>query len=159
MSFTFTEDRRKQLDEVVSRYPTKKAATLPALWLAQEQNGWVSPEAMKHIADILEVPPSHVLSVATFYTMYWKEPMGRHVLEVCTSVSCQLTGGEETFQYLRHKMGLPEEGGTTEDGRFTLRRAECLASCGTAPMLQHNNDAYHENLTFADCDRILEELK
>lgn len=159
MSYTFTPERRKQLDEIVSRYPSKMAATLPALWLAQEQDGWVKPEAMKHIAEILEVPPSHVMSVASFYTMYWKEPMGKHVLEVCTSVSCCLTGGEETFRYICQKLGLPEEGGTTEDGRFTVRRAECLASCGTSPMLQHNNDKYYENLTFADCDRLLEELK
>jgi NADH-quinone oxidoreductase subunit E len=155
---TFSPEAQAKLEALVPKYPTKMACTLPALWIAQEEFGYLTPEAMKHIADFLELPPSHVYSVASFYTMYHLEPTGKFLLEPCCSIGCYLVGGETMHQYILDKLAIGE-GETTPDGVFTVRRAECLASCGTGPCLQVNGDRYVENITPASVDALLDELR
>lgn len=155
----FTEENEAKFQEIVGRFPPERrmAATLPTLWLCQEQWGWLSPDAMEYAAKRLELPASHVLGVATFYTMYFTRPVGQHVLEVCNSVSCCLTGGTQTLEYLCEKLGI-EEGGTSADGKWTVRRAECLGSCDTSPMMQVDNDYFVEHLTPEKVDKLVNEL-
>ena len=154
----FSPSAQAQLDALVPKYPNKQAATLPALWIAQEEFGWLSPDAMKAVADFLELPPSHVYSVASFYTMYQLKPVGQFLLEPCASIGCYLVGGETIHQYILDKLDL-NEGQTTADGVFTVRRAECLASCGTGPCMQINGDRYVENLTPETVDALLDSLR
>jgi NADH-quinone oxidoreductase, E subunit len=155
----FSEKTEAQFQELVARYPEdqRQAALLPTLWLAQEEWGWLSPEAMRYVAQRIGVTPAHVLGVATFYTMFLTEKPGEHLLEVCTSVSCCLTGGRETLRSLCDKLGI-EPGQTTADGKFTVRAAECLGSCDTSPMMQVDNDVYVENLTEEKLDILIGEL-
>lgn len=156
MEIKFTEENLKRLEEVKSHYPTKDAALMGALWIAQEQYGWLSKDVMQYVGDILGIPYEHVLGVAEFYTMYNKKPVGKYHLQVCTNVSCMLCGGYDVVDYISDKLdiGLGE---TTADGKFTLIEAECLGSCGTAPMMQINN-YYEENLTKDKIDSIIEKL-
>lgn len=156
----FSEKTEAQFQELVARYPEdqRQAALLPALWLAQEEWGWLSPEVMRYVATRIGVTPAHVLGVATFYTMFLTEKPGEHLLEVCTSVSCCLTGGRETLRSLCDKLGI-EPGQTTPDGKFTVRAAECLGSCDSAPMMQVDNDVYVEHLTEEKLDTLIGELK
>lgn len=147
----------KKIDEVIARYPVKKSALLPALWLAQQEQGFCSLEAQEQIAGKIGVSPAYVAGVVSFYTMYHTKPVGRHVIDVCTTVSCWLRNADGLVKHLEEKLGI-EVGQTTPDGRFTLRTVECLGSCGTAPMCQIGDD-YHENLTFEAIDGILGNLK
>ena len=153
----FVGERRKELDELMTRYPTKMACLLPALWMVQETRGWVSESGMAEVADVLELTPAYVKGVVTFYTMYHTKPVGRHVVDVCTTVSCWLRGSDELVKHIEGKLGI-KVGDTTADGRVTLRTVECLGSCGTAPMCQIGND-YHENLTHRRMDEVLETLR
>jgi NADH-quinone oxidoreductase subunit E len=157
MSFKFTEENKKKFDAVVARYPKKLAAMLPTLWLAQEQHGWISPEVMEYVATLLEVAPSKVYEVATFYTMFHKKPIGRYHFQVCRTLSCQLCGSEGITAKLKERLGIGV-GETSADRRYSLSEVECLGSCGTAPMLQLNDD-YHENLTPEKLDRLMDSLK
>lgn len=145
MTIEFSPDAKAKFDTYLTRYPIKRAAIMPTLWLAQEEFGWLSPEVMTYVAELLELPPAFVASVASFYTMYYKRPVGRHHVQVCTNLSCVLRGADEIVDCLRARLGVGV-GGTTGDGRFTLSEAECLGSCGTAPMMQINDD-YWEDLT------------
>lgn len=156
----FSEKTEAQFQELVARYPEdqRQAALLPTLWLAQEEWGWLSPEVMRYVAERIGVTPAHVLGVATFYTMFLTEKPGEHLLEVCTSVSCCMTGGKQTLRALCDKLGI-EPGQTTPDGKFTVRAAECLGSCDTSPMMQVDNDVYVENLTPEKLDALVDELK
>jgi NADH-quinone oxidoreductase subunit E len=154
----FSPEAQAKLEALVPKYPTKMACTLPALWIAQEEFGHLTPEAMKGVADFLDLPPAHVYSVASFYTMYHLEPTGKFLLEPCASIGCYLVGGETIHQYILDKLEL-KEGATTPDGVFTVRRAECLASCGSGPCLQINGDRYVENLTTAAVDTLLDDLR
>lgn len=129
---------------------------MPALWLAQEQFGWLSVDVMKYVGDLLEIPHEQVYGVVRFYTMYNEKPVGRSHLQVCTNVSCMLRGAYDILDYILHKLNV-KLGETTPDGLFTISEAECLGSCGTAPMMQVNN-FYEENLTKERIDEILEKL-
>jgi len=155
--FEFSPKSAKKIKEIVKRYPDPKAAALPALWVAQDEAGWVSPEICTAVAELLGVTPAHVLGVATFYTMFKKEPTGRQLIQVCSTLSCSLMGAESVVDYLERKLGI-KCGETTPDGKFTLMKVECLASCGTAPMMQINDD-YYESLTEARIDEILASLE
>lgn len=157
MKFQFTEENKKKFDAVLTRYPKKLAAMLPALWLAQEQNGWISLEVMEYVAGLLECAPSKVYEVATFYTMFHKEPIGRYHFQVCRTLSCQLCGSQGITDKLKERLGIGV-GETSADGRFSLSEVECLGSCGTAPMLQLNDD-YHENLTAEKVEKLIDALK
>lgn len=146
----------KKIEEVQKKYPTKRSAVLPSLYLAQAEQGYVTKEAMTEIAELLSVPPIQVYESATFYTMYNKKPVGRNHIQVCTNLSCSLLGAEHIVEYISKKIGV-SKGQTTEDKRFTLSTVECLGSCGTAPMMQINDD-YHEDLTEEKIDKILDGL-
>jgi len=146
-----------ELAKVVARYPAdrKAAAMIPALRLCQDVLGWVPPEAMALCAQRLEVPPARAREVATFYIMLHTERPGRHVLDLCTNVSCSLRGAERLLAHLEKKLGV-RAGHSTPDRRFTLREAECLASCGTAPAMLVD-ERFYESLTEAKLDQILAE--
>ncbi len=154
---TFSDENLRKIEQLRKRYPTSKAMTLPVLWLAQEQFGWISPEVMSYVAGILDVPVSHILGVVTFYTMYNARPVGKYHLQVCTNVSCQLLGAEKLSDHLCRRLNI-KLGETTPDEKFTVSEVECLGSCGTAPMMQVN-DKYYENLSEQKIDEILSSLK
>jgi NADH-quinone oxidoreductase subunit E len=141
----------------LARYPNKRSAVMPALWLAQREWGWISPSALKLVARTVELPETEVFGIATFYTMFNLAPVGRHHLQVCMTISCSLMGADRLFRHLERKLGIGH-GETTKDGRFTLRRVECLAACGGGPCMQVNLD-YYENLDEARVDALLEKLK
>jgi NADH-quinone oxidoreductase subunit E len=149
----------RELAAIVRRYPPdrKAAAMLPALHLGQEIFGCVSPAVQQLAAHRLGTSPARAEEVATFYVMYHTAPIGRHLVEICTNVSCCLTGGERIFEALKRKLGV-ENGGTTEDGRFTLREVECLGACGTAPAMLVD-DEMHERLSLQAVEGILGGLK
>jgi NADH-quinone oxidoreductase subunit E len=157
MTFALSADRDKKLTEILSRYPTKMAACIPALHLCQEENGWVSEDVITWVAHRLDLTPAHVKGVVTFYTLFNQHPVGKHQVWVCRTLPCALVGSDHILEHCKKKLGI-KEGETTEDGVFTLRTAECLASCGTAPMMQIDKD-YHENLTVERVDQILDGLK
>jgi NADH-quinone oxidoreductase subunit E len=140
----------------MQRYPQPRSALLPALDIAQREAGYLSPQVLREVAVLMDLPPVEVASVASFYTMLYRRPVGKHVIQVCTNISCSLMGAEHIVNVLRKKLGI-EVGETTPDGRFTLLTVECLGSCGTAPMMQVD-DTYYENLTEERLDAILAEL-
>ncbi len=153
----FNEKSRTEIAKILPRYPTKQAALLPVLWVAQRQFGWISGEAMELVARTLDISPAHVFGVVTFYTMYHKKKPGKHHLQVCRTLSCAMMGADKLLDHLKNRLGI-DEGEMTTDGKFSLATVECLASCGTAPAMQIN-ETYYENLTTEELDRILESLK
>ena len=153
----FTPENKKKLDEILTHYPTKKAALLPALWLAQGQFSYLSLETMEYVAGLLDVSPAHVYSVATFYTMFHLKPVGKHHLQVCRTLSCALMGSDNILEHLKKKLKI-QENEVTPDGKFSLCTVECLASCGTGPAMMVN-EKYHEGLNPKKVDDILANLK
>lgn len=152
----FEGPHRERLRKILSRYPTKRAAILPVLHMAEELRGHISPGTMERVAELLELPPAYVRGVATFYTMYNKEPVGRHLVQVCTNISCNLCGAEEVLEAFLDHTGT-ELGETSADGRFTVIEVECLAACGFPTCVQINS-RYYENVTAEDVPAILESL-
>lgn len=152
----FSEANLKKLEEIKKRYPTTKALTLPVLWMAQEQFGWISPEVMKYVAGLLDVPLGHLYGVVTFYTMFNTKPTGKYHLQICTNVSCQLRGAEKLLDHVCDRLGIIV-GETAPDKQLTVSEVECLGSCGTAPMMQVNDD-YYENLSLDKVDQLLSDL-
>jgi NADH-quinone oxidoreductase subunit E len=155
--FSLTQEREQKLTEILGRYPTKMAACIPLLHLCQDQNGWVSEEIIAFVADRLELPTAHVKGVVTFYTLFNQAPVGKHQVWVCRTLPCALRGAGDVLAQCEKKLGI-HAGQTTSDGQVTLRTAECLASCGTAPMMQVDKD-YHEDLTPEKVDQILSRLQ
>jgi NADH-quinone oxidoreductase E subunit len=151
------EALRGRVADVFRHYPNRRSAALPLLWLAQREWGWISPEALRLVARTAELPETEVFGVATFYTMFNLRPVGTYHLQVCMTLSCSLMGADRIFRHLSRKLGIGH-GETTPDGRFTLRRVECLAACGGGPCLQVNERKFHENLDEAAVDRLLESL-
>ncbi len=152
------EALRPAVEEALSRYPNRRSAVMPLMWIAQRQWGWLSPETLRLVARTTELPETEVFGVATFYTMFNLKPVGKYHLQVCMTLSCSLMGADRVFQHLKRRLGI-DHGETTPDGRFTLRRVECLAACGGGPCLQVNEEKLHENLDEAAVDRLLESLK
>lgn len=151
---------REQIDHWIAKYPPeqKQSAVLSALMLVQEHNkGWLTQELMDAVADYLDMPKIAVYEVATFYTMYDLNPVGRHKIALCTNVSCMLMGCEGIAKHLKKRLNIGF-GETTADGKFTLREVECLGACANAPVF-HSGDKYYENLTPEKVDKILDELK
>jgi NADH-quinone oxidoreductase E subunit len=146
-----------RIRELFSRYPDKRSAMLAALRIAQEEQGYVTEEAMGEIAVLLEQTPVQVYETATFYTMFSLQPVGKHVIQVCRTLSCALVGADGLVRYLEQTLGI-KAGETTPDGLFSLKTVECLAACGAGPMMQINDD-YYEYLTREKIDRILADLK
>jgi NADH-quinone oxidoreductase E subunit len=155
-STMLSDKAQGEIKEIIKRYPMKRSAILPALWVAQRECGYLSEEAMRSVARLLEINPTQVYEVATFYTMYSLEPTGKYVIQVCRTLSCALCGALEILRTIQQKLGI-KEGETTRDGLFTLKTVECIASCGTAPAIQIN-EQYYENLTTEKVDRILSDL-
>ena len=147
----------REVAETLSHYPNTRSAVLPVLWLAQRQWGWISPAALKLVARTVELPEPEVFGIATFYTMFNLKPVGRHHLQVCMTLSCSLMGADRLFRHLERKLGVGN-GETTPDGRFTLRKVECLAACGYGPCMQVGFD-YHHDLDEQKVDALLETLK
>jgi NADH-quinone oxidoreductase subunit E len=157
MSFALTPERDRELSDILARYPNRQAACIPVLHLCQEQNGWVSDEVIAFVAKALDLSTSHVKGVVTFYTLFNQQPVGKHQVWVCRTLSCALRGGDQVLHHCEQRLGI-HAGETTADGSITLRTAECLASCGTAPMMQVDKE-FHENLTLPEVDRILDRLR
>lgn len=152
----FSEANETKLDEIISHYPVKRSAVLPALYLAQEEHGYVTDEDVQYIAERLDMRVNEVEEVVTFYTMYSRQPIGRHKLQVCRTLSCMLLGAEKITEHLSQRLGV-EVGETTPDGKFTLQEVECLGYCDLAPCLQVNFD-YHERVTTETVDELLRTL-
>jgi NADH-quinone oxidoreductase subunit E len=156
----FSKEALETVQKIIKRYPEgkQKSALLPVLHLAQaEFDGWLSTETMDYVASLLSIKPIEVYEVASFYTMFNLEPVGKCLLEVCQTGPCWLRGSDDVIAYLEKKLGI-KVGETTADGMFTLKAVECLGSCGTAPMLQCGAD-FHENLTDEKLDKLVEDLK
>jgi NADH-quinone oxidoreductase subunit E len=157
MSVQFKPEVVEEFEAIAARYPVRRAALLPALWLAQREFGWLSPDAMLRVAELVGVSPVQVLEVAQFYTMYQKKKPGKHHLQVCQTIACLLAGSEEIKKTIERVLDL-KPGETTPDGKFSYQLVECLASCHTAPCMQVNDD-YHENLTPQSVETLIEKLK
>jgi len=151
-----SENVKAEIKQFKGKYPDPKSALLTALHVAQREHGWLSPEVMYDVAEVMDLPPTEVASVASFYTMFNRQPVGENLIQVCTNISCSLLGAEHIVEHLKSKLGI-DVGETTPDNKFTLVIVECLGSCSTAPMMQIN-DTYYENLTEEKVDQILAEL-
>jgi len=142
---------------IVSRYPERRAALMPTLWLAQREFGWLSEPVQRYVAELMELPLAWVTAVTTFYTMYWTERPGRHHLQICRNLSCALRGSLRIRDAVCARLGI-RPGEQTADGRFSIEEVECLASCGTAPVMQLSNGDYHENLTVEGALALIDRL-
>jgi NADH-quinone oxidoreductase subunit E len=156
MAVQFSDQALEEYERVLAQYPLKRAAIMPVLWIAQREFGYLSPEVQQYVADLMGFPLAWVSGAASFYTMYYKKPIGKYHIQVCTNVSCMLRGSDEIVRAIEERLGIGL-GETTADRRFSLDEVECLASCGTAPMMQVNED-YHENLTPESTLKLLDRL-
>ena len=152
-----SQEARNRMRGVAAKYPSVRSAMLPALHIAQEEEGYITPEGVEAVAEVLDVRRDEVDMIVSFYSMYFRKPVGRHVIKVCTSISCYLRGCDTLLAHLEQRLGV-RRGETTPDGAFTLLPIECLASCGTAPVLQVN-DEFVEDVTLADADALLARLR
>jgi len=151
------ENHQKEIADILSRYPVKRSALIPLLYLAQREHGYITEPAMREIAGLLSLTPSQVYETATFYTMLNLKKVGKYHIQVCRSLMCALVGSDTVIRWLKTKLGI-SPGESTSDGLFTLTAVECLAACGTGPMMQINED-YYERLTEEKVDRILTDLR
>ncbi|MDQ2731054.1 MAG: NADH-quinone oxidoreductase subunit NuoE [Armatimonadota bacterium] len=147
---------RQDIEALIQRYPQKRSALIPGLWIIQESMGWLHPEAMEELAEMLDVEPVEVQETASFYSLLFKKPVGKHVVDVCTNVSCMLLGGYELSRSVQQKLGI-KVGETSADGMFTLREVECIAACMGAPSAQIDYE-YYENLTPESLSKTLDIL-
>jgi NADH-quinone oxidoreductase subunit E len=153
----FPEEAKKRFEYILTRYPNKEAALLPTLHLAQELWGWISPEVVHYVSGLLDLSPATVFGVVSFYDMYDLKPVGKYRLRVCTNLSCMVSNAYDIYEHLCDRLNVkPHE--TSKDGLYTVLEVECLGSCGTAPVVQVNND-YHESMDVAKMDALLEKLK
>ena len=150
----FTFEHTEKVKTILSQYPDKKSATLPLLHLAQSENLYISGAVINTVADLVDCHPAVVMDCVSFYTMLYTKPQGRHIIQVCQTLSCSLNGADALVDHVTNKYGI-KPGETTEDGRFTLMKVECLGSCGTAPVVQINKE-YHEGLSKNLIDELLE---
>lgn len=157
MAVQFKKETKDEFETIAARYPVRRAALLPALWLAQREFGFISVDAMKAVAEMVGCSPAQVLETASFYTMYHKEKPGKFHLQVCQTISCLLNGSEEIKKTIEAKLNL-KPGQVTPDGQFSYQPVECLAACHNGPCMRVNDD-YHENLTPEDVMNLIEELK
>jgi NADH-quinone oxidoreductase subunit E len=153
----FSDDNLLTAHEIVGRYPVAKSATIPLLHLAQEQDGYVTDEAMEQIAELVGTTPAQVLGTCSFYEMFKREPVGTYLVNICTNISCQIMGGEELLHHAEQTLGI-KAGGTTPDGAFTLEDVECIAACTEAPCLQVNY-RYRHRITVDEFDALIDDLR
>ena len=154
----FVGAMREELDRILSRYPEKQAALLPALWMVQDVNGWVSEEGIEEVADVLGLTPAYVKGVVSFYTMYHQHPVGRHFIQVCTTTPCNVCGAEDVVKSLLQHTGCDDLGLTSADGKFTVIEVECLGACGFPTPIMINNE-FVESVTPESVPRVLAELE
>jgi NADH-quinone oxidoreductase E subunit len=154
---TFPPEVEAEIDRHLAKYPVKRSAILPLMFIVQRERGYLDPAGVSYLANRLNLRITDIWEVATFYSMIHIKPIGKYHIQICKTLSCKLLGAEKMTQYCAEKLGI-KVGETTADGRFSLSEVECLGSCGTAPMFQVNFD-YHENLTTEKVDQILESLK
>ncbi len=151
------EKYAQEIEGILARFPNKKSAVLPLMHLAQREYGYMSQEAMREVADILGLDPTHVLSLSGFYSLYYEEPVGKYVLEICNDLACALRGADEFVEMATNKLGVPVDG-TTEDGLFTIKTVMCLGACDRAPMLQCNLK-FEEHLDEEKFEQLLARLR
>src|SRR3954449_2695235 len=158
-AFVYTPENRARFDEIVKRYPVdrRRSAVLPALYLAQYQQGYITANAIRHVAELLGITRADVEDVVSFYTMFYTRPVGKFVLQVCRTLSCALNGAERVTEELQGKLGL-KNGETDPTGTFTLMEVECLGACDRAPVIMVN-DAWHENLQPESAAKLIEDLR
>jgi NADH-quinone oxidoreductase E subunit len=150
-----SEQAKQRMRDLAARYPVARSAIMPALYIAQQEEGYITQDALQAVAEAIGLTVDDVESVATFYTMYYQQPPGKKVIKVCTSISCYLRGCDAIVDHLEKRLGV-KRGETSADGNYTFMTTECLASCGTAPVLQVN-DKFVENLTFEKVDALIAE--
>lgn len=150
---SFTSENRRLAEKIIAQYPCRDSAILPLLHLAQAQEGWLTPECMREVAQMLDLEPAQVFSVASFYSMYLRQPGGRKTISVCNNISCMLHGSDELLEHIEQRLGI-KSGRSTPGGEVYLEEAECLAACGGAPCLQVDGE-YFENVTLEQVDEIL----
>ena len=156
MSF-FNEENQKRAENIFSQYPDKRSCALPLLHLAQSQEGYLSNETIKKVAQMCEIEPSEMMDTASFYTMFFRKQMGKYRIQVCQTLSCSLVGADKIVDHFAKKLKI-QPGETTSDGKFSLLKVECLGACGTGPVIQLNDD-YIEGKTIEELDSIVEDLK
>ena len=154
---SFSPEAEAEIGRLIDRYETRKSCIIPALHLAQKEFGWIDEPAKDLVAERLEVPRQQVEGVTSFYTMFHKKPVGRYHIQVCGGLPCRLLYADGVVAYIEKKLDI-KLGEVSEDGKWSLAWAECLGSCGTGPVLQINNDKYHEELTPEKVDQILDSL-
>ena len=152
-----SESACRQIQDLISKYPEKRSALIPSLHIAQKELGYISQDTMREVAQIFGLSPNEVHEVTSFYTMFHRKPVGKYIIQVCTNISCQICNAESIMDHLTKKLGI-KPGETTPDNKFTLLEMECLASCGTSPVVQINED-YYEDLTPEKLSMILDGLK
>ena len=156
-NLAFKNETLQEVEKIREKYPLVNSAILPVLYLAQKEFGYISEEVISYLAELLGVAPTRIKETATFYTMYNKKQVGEYLIQVCHNLTCTMMGAESLVEHIKEKLGITV-GETTSDGKFSLIEVECLGACGTAPVMQINDD-YHESLTSEKVDSILEELK
>jgi NADH-quinone oxidoreductase E subunit len=156
MAFTLCAEAQTLVDELLTRYPSPRAACIPLLHLCQRYHGWISDEVMAYVSERLALDPGEVKGVVTFYTMFNQKPVAPNMIWVCRTLSCELRGGRAIQEHLEKRLGC-KPGGTSADGKFTLLTAECLAACGKGPMIQLNDQTY-EDLTIERLDQLLDQV-
>ncbi|WP_419769030.1 MAG: NADH-quinone oxidoreductase subunit NuoE [Candidatus Marinarcus sp.] len=156
-TFTFTQENEEKYQETLKKYPNSDSMMLPALWLVQEQEGWISPEAMVYVANRLKKTPIAVYEFATFYTMFNLKPIGTYHIELCKTLSCMVMGSQDLKKFIKETIGI-EPGQTSADGKFHFSEVECMGACGGAPMFALNGE-YHEKQTIESLKKTLQECK
>ncbi len=157
MEIVFNAEELEKIETIKAKYPETKAALMPTLWMAQKKWGWLSPDVMRYVGDLLGLTYAHVEGVATFYTMYFKKPMGKFHLQVCTNVSCMLRNGDKIYHHVSERLNIGHME-RTDDGVFSLEEVECMGACGDSPMVAVNEDFY-ENMSIIKVDELIDSLK
>lgn len=156
--FTLSEQGLAEVKKELARYEAKESAIIPSLYIAQKENkGFITPDIIRHLSQVMDLPESRINEVFKFYTMFNQKPVGKYHVQVCTNISCALEGSREMAAHICHELGVKYDE-VTSDGRFTVSKVECLGSCGTAPMMQVNDD-YHEKLTPETAMNLLRGMK
>jgi NADH-quinone oxidoreductase E subunit len=159
-SFAFTPENRERLEQVAAHYPTehRRSAVIPALYIVQEQQGYITASAIRHVAEVIGCTPAEVDDVVTYYAMFFRQPVGKYVVQVCRTLSCALRGAGRVTEELSRTLGI-KVGETDATGTFTLMEMECLGACDRAPVVMVNNEHWHECQSPEDAARLLEDLK
>ncbi|MGZ3770774.1 MAG: complex I 24 kDa subunit family protein [Bdellovibrio sp.] len=156
--FKLSEQGLAEVKKELARYESRESAIIPSLYVAQKENkGFITPDVIKHLSEVMDLPEARINEVFTFYTMFNQKPVGKYHVQVCTNISCALEGAREMASHICHELGVKYDE-VTADGRFTVSKVECLGSCGTAPMMQVN-DKYHEKLTPESAMNLLRGMK